>query len=283
LIAAAIENTNTPIPEERIMKNNLKNYQSLVIMTVIIVGLTIVTIPGAWAGKGNSNPRVIPPHANAFGKSYSEWSAQWWKWQLSLPAADHPAFSTDGANCDAGQSGKVWFLTGAFTNEFPDNEFFTIIRELCSVPTGKAIFFPIVNIECSTIEGDPYRLIVGGQDDNVDTCAAKFVEGPFAVIQDLSVTIDGRELEDVGAYRAQSPVFSFEFEDPNENILGVDCSAEDCDNALSVSDGYWIMLPPLSRGEHIIRFTGSFRDPETDELFFGLDVTYELTVVGGRK
>jgi hypothetical protein len=252
-------------------------------MAVIIVGLTIVTMPGAWADKGTSNPRVIPPHANAFGKSYAEWSAQWWKWQLSLPATDHPAFSTDGENCDAGQSGKVWFLTGAFTTEVPENEFNTIIRELCSVPTGKAIFFPIVNIECSTIEGEPFLLILEGADNNVETCTANFVEGPFAVIQDLSVTIDGRVLENVEAYRSQSPVFSFEFDDSADNVLGVDCSAEDCDNALSVSDGYRILLPPLSRGDHIINFTGSFREPGTGELFFGLDVTNELTVVGGRK
>jgi hypothetical protein len=264
------------------MKNNLKNWPSVVVIAVIIMGMVIVTMPGAWAGKGNPNPRVIPPHAYAFGKSYDEWSAEWWKWQLSLPATDHPAFSLDGANCDAGQSGKVWFLTGAFTTEVPENEFNTIFRESCSVPTGKAIFFPIVNIECSTIEGEPFLLIVEGAENNVETCAANFVEGPFAVIQDLSVTIDGTVLENVEAYRSQSPVFSFGFEDPNDNILGVDCSIEDCDNALSVSDGYWIMLPPLSIGDHMIRFTGSFRDPVTHDLFFGLDVTYELMVVGGR-
>jgi hypothetical protein len=265
------------------MNNKLKNWQSALVMALIIVGLAIVTMPGAWADKGNPNSQVIPPNADAFGKSYCEWSAEWWKWQLSLPATDHPAFSLDGANCDAGQLGKVWFLTGAFTTEVPENEFNTIIRESCSVPTGKAIFFPIVNIECSTIEEAPFRLIVEGSENNVETCAADFIEGPNAVIQDLSVTIDGRPLQDVETYRAQSPVFNFDFDDPDDNILGVNCDLEDCDNALSVSDGYWILLPPLSRGDHMIRFTGSFRDPDTDELFFGLDVTYELMVVGGRK
>jgi hypothetical protein len=42
------------------------------------------------------------------------------------------------------------------------------------------------------------------------------------------------------------------------------------------------MLAPLSRGEHTIQFTGSFRDPETDDMLFGLDVTYNLTVVDGQ-
>ena len=203
------------------MKSDLKNWRNFVIITGVIVSLAIVAMPIAWAGYGNPNPQVIPPHASAFGKSYSEWSAEWWKWQLKLPAIDHPAFSTDGANCDAGQSGKVWFLTGAFTTEVPENEFNTIVRESCSVPTGKAIFFPIINVECSTIEQEPFLLIEGGPDNNVDTCAASFVEGPNAVIKDLYVTVDGRELENVEAYRSQSSVFGFEFEDPEDNILGV--------------------------------------------------------------
>jgi hypothetical protein len=250
-----------------------------------MVGFAAMTLlgPFVWANNGNPNPQVIPTHAYPFGKSYHEWTAEWWKWQLKLPATDHPAFSLDGANCDAGQSGKVWFLTGAFTTEVPQNEFNTIVRESCQVPTGKAIFFPIINTECSTIEEEPFLLIEEGPDQNVDTCTASFVEGPIAVVKDLSVTVDGAALQSLEDYRFQSPVFTFGFEDPDDNILGVDCSVEDCDNPRSVSDGYWIMLPPLSRGHHTIRFTGSFRDPATNDLFFGLDVTYELLVVGGRK
>ena len=250
----------------------------------IVSCLVSLPISGALAGNDRANnPRVMPPHACPFGKSYHEWSAEWWKWQLSLPASDHPAFSVDGQNCGAGQSGKVWFLTGAFTTEFPENEFNTIVRESCSVPAGKAIFFPIINIECSTIEDEPYRLIEEGEDENADTCAAKFVDGSVAVVKDLSVAIDGKPLKKLEAYRFQSPVFIFEFEKREDNILGVDCSMKDCENARAVSDGYWIMLPPLSVGEHTINFIGSFRDPVTNDLFFGLDVTYYLTVVGGLK
>jgi hypothetical protein len=248
----------------------------------VVVGLVSAPVLNSrgWAANGNPNPRVIPPGANPFGQSYSEWSAEWWQWQLGLPATDHPVSSLDGANCGAGQSGKVWFLTGAFTTEVPANEFATIVRESCAVPTGKAILFPIANIDCSTIEPAPFR---GETPAELLACAKSFIEGPNAVVQDLSVTIDGEPLENLGAYRSQSPVFNFTFADPEDNLLGVDCSVEDCENAQAVSDGYWIMLPPLSAGEHEIRFTGSFRDPLTNDLFFGLDVTYELTVVGSKK
>ena len=267
------------------MKNKLKSYLILVAMAGIIGSLVIANIPSVWAGDGNPNPRVMPPHAYPFGKSYGDWSAQWWKWQLKLPASDHPAFSLDGANCDAGQDGKVWFLTGAFTTEVPNNEFNTIVRELCHVPTGKAIFFPIINIECSTIEGEPFQLIEEGPNANIETCATSWIDGTNAVVEDLSVEIDGKNLENLEYYRFQSPVFEFHFEDPSDNILGVDCNSVECEDPKprSVSDGFWIMLPPLSKGEHTVRFTGSFRDPISGDLFFGLDVTYEITVVGGKK
>ena len=48
------------------------------------------------------------------------------------------------------------------------------------------------------------------------------------------------------------------------------------DDNLSVSAGRWIMLAPLSAGEHTIHFT-----VDADDAFFGpfaLDVTYNLTV-----
>jgi len=265
------------------MKMKLKSLLIVVAMVGVIMGLVMAPTSSVFAGQGK--PKVMPPHAYPFGMSYGEWSAEWWIWQLSLPSTDHPAFDTIGEYCAAGQDGKVWFLTGAFTTEVSDNEFNTIVREYCAVPTGKAIFFPIINVECSTIEEPPFQLIEEGPDANVDTCAARFIDGTNAVVEDLSVEIDGKNLENPEDYRVQSPVFYFEFEDTTDNILGVDCSSVECVDPLprSVSDGYWIMLPPLSRGEHTVRFTGSFRDPNNGDLIFGLDVTYIITVVGGKK
>lgn len=262
------------------MKHKLNNLWNTVALVGALSGLGIASVPAAWAGN-SGNAQVLPPHAHAFGKSYGEWSKEWWKWHFRLPATNHPAFSVDGANCGAGQSGKVWFLAGAFTNEFPQNEFNTVIRENCTVPTGKAIFFPIINVECSTIDTDP----AFQRDDpkKLRTCAKEFVEGPNAIVKDLFVSVDGKPLRSLKNYRAQSPVFRFSFAKPDDNILGVDCKKVDCSKPLAASDGYWIMLPPLSSGKHTIRFAGSFRDPNSNALFFGLDVTYKLKVAGGGK
>lgn len=249
---------------------------------LVIILITLALLLNGFAApiaSAATDPQ-IPPQANPHGASYGEWAARWWQWHYSLPASNHPAFSNDGADCALGQSGKVWFLAGAFTTESDSAEFATIERESCVIPTGTAIFFPIVNVECSTVAADEF--FQREDPSQLSECATNFVDGTYAVITDLSVTLDGKAVADPYDYRAQSDVYTYNFSDPSDNIAGVDCSVRDCANIQSATDGYWIMLAPLSAGQHTLRFTGSFRDPSTGDLFFGLDVTYLLTVEGGK-
>ena|SRR2546427_3393345 len=47
------------------------------------------------------------------------------------------------------------------------------------------------------------------------------------------------------------------------------------------SDGYFVMLAPLSRGQHTIHFTSAFVFTEEEDGFdfsFSLDITYRITV-----
>jgi len=77
-----------------------------------IVAICATAAP-VLAGAGNQgNPGIIPPHAKFRGKTYGEWSAEWWRWALSLPTTAHPLLDT--GDCSEGQSGKVWFLGGTF-------------------------------------------------------------------------------------------------------------------------------------------------------------------------
>ena len=83
------------------------------------------------AGGNQGNPGILPPQSHAFGKSYAEWSAEWWKWAVSIPIATSPLFDTTGEFGNIGQSGKVWFLAGAFGGT---------VERTVSVPVGKALF-----------------------------------------------------------------------------------------------------------------------------------------------
>ncbi len=202
---------------------------------------------GFGAG-GNPNPRIIPPQASAFGTSYAELSALWWQWALAMPVDAHPLFDT--ADCGAGQEGKVWFLGGAFTGTAATRE--------CTVPHGKAILFPVLNVECSTAEPPPF---FGANEAELRACAAGFQNTATG----LFAHIDGHEVQSLERYRVQSPVFDFDAPENNSLFIPGPVSGQ------SVSDGVWILLAPLSRGSHTIHFGGSFPG-------FPIDVTYYLTV-----
>ena len=107
----------------------------------------------------NSNPGVIPPQAQAHGMTYAEWTARWWQWFFSFTATTNPV-----ADCSVGQLGSVWFLVGV-----PGP---TTIN--CSVPPGKALFFPVINVECSNVEDPPF---FGATEAARRACAKSIVDG----------------------------------------------------------------------------------------------------------
>jgi hypothetical protein len=87
--------------------------------------------------QGNPNPGVIPPQAHPYGLSYGEWGARWWRWAYAFAVAYFPSSQAGEVDCFLGQSGSVWFLGGS-TGEKP-------FTRSCTIPTGTALFFPIVN------------------------------------------------------------------------------------------------------------------------------------------
>lgn len=214
--------------------------------------------PGAAnaAGPGSSlEPQgVYPLGARPYGRSWGEWSAAWWQWALGLPTSSHPLLDT--ASCAAGQSGPVWFLGGAFTG--------TATTRSCTVPAGTALFFPLLNSECSTVEPPPFY---GADEAELRACAAGWVD----IGSDVFCVVDGAAIENAVDYRVVSPLFAFDA--PDDNIFGIPGPI----SGSSVSDGYWVFLTPLSAGHHVIHFGGMFPG-------FPLDITYELTVLpGGRR
>jgi hypothetical protein len=230
-----------------------------VFSAMLLSGLVPLTVaqagvgnPGVGLGSGSDgNPGVLPPNSHPHGASYGEWSARWWQWALSFRVDADPFFDTAG--CDAGQSGPVWFLAGSFVNS-------TVVRD-CTVPAGKAILFPPLCTECSTVEGPPF---FGSNEAELRTCAALNMDPAEAMF----ATIDGVALN---RYRVQSPLY--EFSSPDGGVFGGPVTG------LSVSDGVWLMLAPLSAGRHTLRYGGTFAGNPP----FTLDLTYNLTVERGRR
>src|SRR5262249_56510522 len=82
-----------------------------------------------------ADPRVYPTTEKVGGKTYAEWAAAWWQWGLGAPKDKNPISDRTGKFADRGQSGPVWFLAGTFGGK---------ATRTCSVPAGKALFFPVV-------------------------------------------------------------------------------------------------------------------------------------------
>ncbi len=172
-------------------------------------------------------PKVIPPHARAFGRTFVEWSAAWWQWIFSIPVDQNPILDLTGAVCHEGQSGKVFFLAGAGTTD--------PVTRACTVRLGTPLFFPLINAECSTVEPPPF---FGGNAAELSDCAGSFFSSGDA----LSCAIDGVALQELERFRAQSPVFDFSMP-AEKNLLGL----PGVTSGMSVSDGYWLLLAPLRR------------------------------------
>jgi hypothetical protein len=191
--------------------------------------------------------------------TYCEWSARWWQWEYSLPTSQNPFFDENTcANGANGQLGPVWFLTGVI------NVSGSAVRD-CTVPAGKALFFPILNVECAELEGN------GSTEAELRACTHSYIPG---LVASMAAEIDGIPIQELRDYRAASPLFTWG-PLPDNNVLqlfGFD--APPGATSLAVADGFYLMVAPLSAGPHTIHYGGTFRDP----VNFKLDITYYLTV-----
>lgn len=243
------------------MKRSSKRYwRNIIAALVLVLGLTMPT--STPQAQSNGNPGVIPPNARPYGKTYGEWSAKWWQWAYSLPVDQNPLFDSTGcANGANGQSGPVWFLTGVINVSGSASR-------TCTVPAGKALFFPILNVECATLEGN------GSTEAELRGCTDFFM----GFVTNVAAEIDGVPVQNMQRYRASSPLFTYG-PLPDNNVLQLfGFTAPEGTTSLSVADGFYLMLAPLSVGQHTLHYTGTFGDP----INFTLDITYYLTIVPRR-
>lgn len=216
------------------------------------LGMLAMETPTLSAG-GNPNPGIAPIHSKPHGKSYSQWAAAWWQWVFSIPTDVNPLMDPTGEHADQGQQGPVWFLAGNLGGE--------TVRDVC-VPTGKSLFFPILNQPWVQFPEDPpftipeLRAILRSGMDNAT----------------LYCEIDGRPVKNLAGYREESAVFTTTV--PDDNLLGLPAG----DYEPCVDNGYYLLLNPLTPGRHVIRFMA-----ENADQSFSLDVTYHITVSPGHS
>ena len=235
--------------------------RKLCLVIGLVVSIAALSL-AALAQGGNKNAGVIPPNGKFRGLSYQDLEARFWQTLFSTPVVDgdHPLIS--GGAFDAGNG--ITMLAAPFGGADID----------VTIPAGTALFFPLVNTECSELEPDPFH---GDDEAEQRACANDWVDHAY----DLAATIDGvpvRNLED--AYRFESAQFVFG-PLPDNNIFEF-FGLEDTVGATStaVDAGFYLFLAPLSVGEHEIHISGML-DPFTpddpaDDLV--MDTTFHITV-----
>ena len=230
----------------------------------------LVVVGPVSAGGGNGNSAVMPLNSHPHGHSYAEWSAAHWQWGLSMPVDANPQLDT--ADCSAGQVGKVWFLGGTFgPTLIAPGVFLGEVTRDCTIPAGTSLFFPLVDVETSTIEGN------GTTEAELRDSAEFFAD--FIVPSTLFCTIDGKSVTNLTDYRVQSPLFVFG-PLPDNNVVEVifGAVAPEGSTSLSISDGYFVMLKPLSVGKHTIKYGGILDLSSIGGPMFIQDITYHVTV-----
>src|SRR5215831_17172564 len=139
--------------------------------------------------------------------AWSQLSAEWWQWVLSIPPAANPLLDTTGDSCMLGQHGTNWFLAGSWASG-------PVTRD-CDIPQGAALFFPVINEinfdtpgQCGQGAPLPSSFYRG--------LSAAFVNGAT----NLSVTLDGTPAGPM--HRTQSTVFEIAL--PDDNVFAGACA-----------------------------------------------------------
>jgi hypothetical protein len=206
----------------------------LLVLSVIVGCVLLPT-----AAHAGSTPAVAAPRPSL--------TAQWWATYIGLPASQNP-----GDRCDLGID-KVAFL-GVNTG--------SPVSRSCTLPAGTSILVPLINVECSRIEGN-------GQTPAEWRACAEGIADDFT---SLRLTINGVSFDGTGGLRVQSQPFAFTAVPDNMFNIKPGTSG-------AVSDGYWALIGPLAPGSYDISFGGTYMPPDQPPPFFSTSTSYHLTVV----
>jgi hypothetical protein len=198
-------------------------------------GLALAALLAAAAAAEPASP-VVPPGEKVDGLDQREHAVRWWQWANLVPPGVRPYQDPTGAQCGLNQSGAVWFLAG--TDGTADT------TRHCRMPAGKYVFLPIINMLAHSRPGKPLtcqqaRVMVAANNDHLGK---------------VEVTIDGQAITRIGRFRQSTPHCFDAF--PVAPYLERTKSWSP-----AATDGYWLMIRPLSVGIHVITVRARYDNP----------------------
>lgn len=251
--------SSTPHLHPALPKRNPKGFLGPITLLSCALSLSLMAeqTPDSRQRGPESRPQIVPADAgNPYGKPYPEWTAAWWQWAAQVPLPLVPYLDPTGSQGSRGQSGPVWFLAG--------NAGGTTTRTV-TVPEDKALFFPIMNLAWIQFPTDPPITPECVADDY--SCIRDVIRQVEDNPKLLRCEIDGREVKGLSVRRYDSVPFDLVL--PDNNFMGQPAGLF----TPNVDNGYYVMVRPLSRGQHVLRIQAINSDAS-----WSLDVTYHLTV-----
>ena len=172
-----------------------------------------------------------------YGKTYGNWTVEWWRWILGIPKRVNPVADKSGEYTTMNQQNRdVYFLAGKLAEEQDG-----LPERYCKVSAHKSILVPVINSESNPLENPELK-----NDEDI----VKRVRSDENTIVRSQCYLDGKVIP---TQRITSDPLIFEVRMVDDNLFNVRTGGMTHASA----DGYWTFLKPLPRGEHTISFQGS--------------------------
>lgn len=204
---------------------------------------------GASSARAAESARSDAMRSAWRGQTYAQWTQDWWRWWMSIPATVSPAEDPTGANCGINQQGPVWFLAGPLGSTY---------ERTCTIPYGKAILSPVVDYindyPCpdATFGPGPTQTL----EDFLTVTVAPYIDA----LTLIDARLDGTPLK---TRRATTGLFGFT---GAANLVKFD-SCITGSPQLAVSDGYFFVIEPLPRGDHVLQINSNGPSGATSGTF----------------
>jgi hypothetical protein len=202
---------------------------------------------------------VLPGQSTVAGQTTGAWTANWWNWALS--SGPGPISDPDGSRGGVNQAGPVFYLAGTTGGGA------AVVRNI-AVTDDKFILLPLIN-----------WIVAAGADPGFASTQAEANALATNTINpnNLFASIDGAAVGGLAGHREESGSL-FTLNVVSNSDAGFPAGAYND----AYADGYWLMVAPLSAGNHTLHFGGttSFFDAGAFQVNpFTVDVTVNLTVL----
>jgi hypothetical protein len=204
--------------------------------------LLTVALPGVTSAGKPAAPGFLPATAKPGGQSLTELATAWTLWGFGT-SEDNPLLDVRCEQSDLDP--RIWFLPVSLGGEWDAT---------CDVPTGSFLIMFAAGNECSNVEAAPY---FGADEAGLRDC----VQARLADVDLVEVSGDGVTTTTLDAYLVTTDVVIL----PPDNLLS-------SDEALSMTEGWFLVIRPLSPGEHTFRSYAEF------STGFIAGITYTINV-----